>query len=167
MDDPVLEPPVSTIIEVEIELACPEKGADGAGGKGQRCGGFRQRAIISELPQRDLKHLTDLVEGGNVDGDLAAFIFAYSGTAFVNGICQLLNGPIAAFSVFPDLTAHIAIDLFHSVVSLKYLFSPVMLEQMHYNTEKQEKISYKEIFEGKISLYEILTPCRIPFILIQ
>ena len=28
-------------------------------------------------------------------------------------------------------------------------------------------ISPEEIFEGKISLYEILTPCRIPFILIQ
>ena len=53
-----------------------------------------------------MESLAYIIECLNVDGDFTGFVFADTGAAFADHVCQLLQGQSLGFAVGPDFASN-------------------------------------------------------------
>ena len=58
------------------------------------------------MGQRNMERLAYIIECLNVDGDYTSFVFADTGAAFADHVCQLLQGQSLGFAVGPDFASN-------------------------------------------------------------
>ena len=124
VDDAVLQPVVPAVVEIEIQPPGLKKGAlspEIPGGGGRRDSGG---AVIRQLAQVHVQGGADVVEGLDVQSDLAGLIFADAGPALVDQVRQLLERQAPGLPIAADPLADMLVDLAHAVhhVSLEYTF---------------------------------------------
>ena len=106
------------------------------------------RANRSQLCGGNLQNLTDFIERFQIGRNLAAFIFADGGAAFVDRIAELLQRQSGGFSVGFDLIADITGKFVHGSSSV-YLFhinirkTKIGFFRIQYNKKMPKKTKLK------------------------